>query len=57
MGRPKESVQHHLCSVALEGLTGHTVSVYKHDIKAFAEYARENGVKSAEQFEKRIKGG
>lgn len=52
MGRPKESVQHHLCAVALEGLTGHTVSVYKHDIKAFAEYARENGVKSAEEFER-----
>lgn len=52
MGKPKESVQHHLCSVALEGLTGHTVSVYKHDIKAFAEYARENGVKSAEAFER-----
>ena len=52
MGRPKESVQHHLCAVALEGLTGHTVSVYKHDIKAFAEYARENGVKSAEAFER-----
>lgn len=57
MGKPKESVQHHLCSVALEGLTGHTVSVYKHDIKAFAEYARENGVKSAEQFEKTDKRG
>lgn len=52
MGRPKESVQHHLCAVALEGLTGHTVSVYKHDIKAFAEYTRENGVKSAEAFER-----
>ena len=50
MGR-KESIQHALCAAALQNVSDKSVGIYKHDIKVFADYARQHGVKDAESFE------
>lgn len=50
MSKKRESLQYHILQTALNGVTGHTADVYKHDIKAFAVFARENGCKTADQL-------
>lgn len=56
MGR-KESIQHALCAAALQDVSDKSVGIYKHDIKVFADYARQHGVKDAESFESGDKRG
>ncbi|RGZ68091.1 hypothetical protein [Lachnospira eligens] len=56
MGR-KESIQHALCAAALQDVSDKSVGIYKHDIKVFADYARQHGVKDAESFESGNKRG